>query len=94
MAVLLAIAAGALGVFPLYHTFTQDLSEHHQGKITGAAGVAAWILPAQAQLLFGLSADRLGTMDPGLVAAGFLPLLALPPLWYLHRIKTRNPTTP
>ena len=66
MAVLLAIAAGALGVFPLYHTFTQDLSEHHQGKITGAAGVAAWILPAQAQLLFGLSADRLGTMDPGL----------------------------
>ena len=94
MAVLLAIAAGALGVFPLYHTFTQDLSEHHQGKITGAAGVAAWILPAQAQLLFGLSADRLGTMDPGLVAAGLLPLLALPPLWYLHRIKTRNPITP
>ena len=94
MAVLLAIAAGALGVFPLYHTFTQDLSEHHQGKITGAAGVAAWILPAKAQLLFGISADRLGTMDPGLVAAGLLPLLALPPLWYLHRIKTRNPITP
>ena len=94
MAVLLAIAAGALGVFPLYHTFTQDLSEHHQGKITGAAGVAAWILPAQAQLLFGISADRLGTMDPGLVAAGLLPLLALPPLWYLHRIKTRTPITP
>jgi ACS family hexuronate transporter-like MFS transporter len=94
MAVLLAIAAGALGVFPLYHTFTQDLSEHHQGKITGAAGVAAWILPAKAQLLFGLSADRFGTMDPGLVAAGLLPLLALPPLWYLHRIKTRTPITP
>lgn len=94
MIVLLAIAAGALGVFPLYHTFTQDLSEHHQGKITGAAGVAAWILPAQAQWLFGLSADRLGTMDPGLVAAGLLPLLALPPLWYLHRIKTRTPITP
>jgi ACS family hexuronate transporter-like MFS transporter len=94
MAVLLAIAAGALGVFPLYHTFTQDLSEHHQGKITGAAGVAAWILPAKAQLLFGISADRLGTMDPGLVAAGLLPLLALPPLWYLHRIKTRTPITP
>jgi hypothetical protein len=51
-------------------------------------------LPAQAQLLFGLSADRLGTMDPGLVAAGLLPLLALPPLWYLHRIKTRTPITP
>jgi ACS family hexuronate transporter-like MFS transporter len=94
MAVLLAIAAGALGVFPLYHTFTQDLSEHHQGKITGAAGVAAWILPAKAQLLFGISADRFGTMDPGLVAAGLLPLLALPPLWYLHRIKTRIPITP
>ncbi len=90
MAVLLAIAAGALGVFPLYHTFTQDLSAHHQGKITGAAGVAGWILPAQAQMLFGISADRLGTMDPGLAAAGLLPLLALAPLWYLHRLKTRT----
>jgi ACS family hexuronate transporter-like MFS transporter len=91
LAVLLAIAAGALGVFPLYHTFTQDLSDRHQGKITGAAGVAAWILPAQAQLLFGLSADRLGTMDPGFAVAGILPLMALPPLWYLHRIKIKTP---
>ena len=90
LGVLLAIAAGSLGVFPLYHTFTQDLSEHHQGKITGAAGVAGWIRPAQAQMLFGLSADRLGTMDPGLAVAGLLPLLALPPLWYLHRLKTRT----
>lgn len=94
LAVLLAIAAGALGVFPLYHTFTQDLSDHHQGKITGAAGVAAWILPAKAQMLFGLSADRLGTMDPGFALAGVLPLLALPPLWYLHRIRTKTPATP
>lgn len=94
LTVLLVVAAGALGVFPLYHTFTQDLSDRHQGKITGAAGVAAWILPAQAQMLFGLSADRLGTMDPGLAMAGILPLLALPPLWYLHRIKTKPQATP
>lgn len=92
LAVLLAIAAGSLGVFPLYHTFTQDLSDHHQGKITGAAGVAGWILPAQAQMLFGMSADRLGTMDPGLAVAGLLPLVALPALWYLHRIRIRTPS--
>jgi hypothetical protein len=41
-------------------------------------------------MLFGLSADRLGTMDPGLAVAGLLPLLALAPLWYLHRLKIRT----
>ena len=50
--------------------------------------MSSW--PAQAQMLFGISADRLGTMDPGLAAAGLLPLLALAPLWYLHRLKTRT----
>ncbi len=77
----LALAgAGALGVFPLYHAFTQDISAAHQGKITGVAGVAAWLIPAQIQKLFGLLADRTGSFDLGLALAGFLPLIALVPL--------------
>lgn len=70
-------AAGALGVFPLYHALTQDLPERYQGRITGIAGVAGWLIPAQAQHLFGVLADRTGSFDAGLVVAGFLPALAL-----------------
>lgn len=75
-ALLMIIGAGALGMFPIYHTFTQDISGTHQGRITGIASVAAWVIPAQAQRLFGWLADRTGSFDIGLVAAGFLPLVA------------------
>jgi ACS family hexuronate transporter-like MFS transporter len=81
LAVLSVAGAGALGVFPLYHAFTQDISSEHQGKITGIAGVAAWVVPAQIQKLFGLLADRTGSFDLGLALAGSLPLLAVIPLW-------------
>jgi ACS family hexuronate transporter-like MFS transporter len=81
LAVLSLAGAGALGVFPLYHAFTQDISASHQGKITGVAGVAAWLVPAQIQKLFGALADRTGSFDLGLALAGFLPLLAVIPLW-------------
>jgi ACS family hexuronate transporter-like MFS transporter len=74
--VLMVIGAGALGLFPIYHAYTQDISGTHQGRITGIASVAAWIMPALAQPLFGWLADRTGSFDAGLVAAGFLPLLA------------------
>ncbi len=81
LAVLSLAGAGALGVFPLYHAFTQDISGEHQGKITGVAGVAAWVVPAQLQRLFGMLADRTGSFDLGLALAGWLPLLAVIPLW-------------
>lgn len=80
LVVLAFVAAGALGVFPVYHAFTQDLPGEHQGKITGMAGVAGWIIPAQAQQLFGLIVQKTGSYDAGLALAGFLPLLALIPL--------------
>jgi ACS family hexuronate transporter-like MFS transporter len=84
-AVLLLAGAGSLGVFPLYHAFTQDLSARHQGKITGIAGVVAWVVPAQAQKLFGSLADSTHSFDLGLVLAAFLPLVAVLPLWLLWR---------
>ncbi len=73
---LLVIGAGALGLFPIYHAFTQDISGDHQGRITGIASVAAWILPAMAQPIFGWLVDRTGSFNTGLVVAGFLPLAA------------------
>lgn len=91
LVVLLLAGAGALGVFPIYHAFTQDLSARHQGKITGIAGVVAWVLPAQAQKFFGALADRTHSFDQGLVLAAFLPLLAVLPLWWFWEEKGPGP---
>ncbi len=93
LAVLLLAGAGALGVFPLYHAFTQDLSGRHQGKITGIAGVVAWVLPAQAQKFFGVLADRTHSFDQGLMLAAFLPLIAVLPLWWFWENKSDRTLT-
>lgn len=90
LGVLAMSAAGALGVFPLYHAFTQDLPAEHQGKITGIAGVAAWLIPAQAQRWFGVLADRTGSFDLGFALAGLLPLVAVIPLGLLWRSGERK----
>jgi MFS family permease len=76
MAVLMIAGAGALGVFPIYHAFSQDISGRRQGRITGIASVAAWILPAWAQRGFGWLADTTGSFNTGFIIAAFLPLLA------------------
>ncbi len=73
-------AAGALGVFPIYHSLTQDLSAEHQGKVTGIAGVAGWLVPGYVQKGFGQIADLTGSFNLGLALAALLPLLALVPL--------------
>ena len=88
---LLLIGAAALGLFPIYHAFTQDISGEHQGRITGIASVAAWIAPAQAQRLFGALADRTGSFDIGFTLAGFLPLLAALALVFGWRARRAPP---
>ncbi len=79
--VLLFGGAGALGMFPLYHAFTQDISGKHQGKITGIAGVTAWFLVPPAQKLFGRVVDVTGSYDLGLASAACLPAVAAIILW-------------
>ena len=78
----LLVGAGALGVFPIYHAFTQDLSAHHQGKVTGVAGIAAWA-PSLAQKFYGRLVDQTGSFDLGFAIAGCFPLLAFAVLWLL-----------
>src|SRR5207248_9424326 len=81
LGVLLLVGAGALGVFPIYHAFTQDISADHQGKVTGITGVAAWALSSPAQKFFGRLVDRTASFDLGSAIVGCLPLLAFFPLW-------------
>jgi ACS family hexuronate transporter-like MFS transporter len=76
LAALLVVGAGALGVFPIYHAFTQDLSHEHQGKVTGIAGVAAWAFSPFAQRLYGQHIDATHSFDHGLAVMGCLPIAA------------------
>ncbi len=76
LATLLIAGAGALGVFPIYHAFTQDISHAHQGKVTGIAGVAAWAFSPLAHGAFGRYIDETHSFDQGLMVVGCLPLLA------------------
>jgi ACS family hexuronate transporter-like MFS transporter len=75
LATILLMGAGALGVFPIYHAFTQDLSREHQGKVTGIASIAAWGF-SPVQSLYGGYIDRTHSFDLGLVIAGLMPLAA------------------
>jgi MFS transporter, ACS family, hexuronate transporter len=81
--VLLAAGAGALGLFPIYYSFSQDVSPRHQGKVAGVTGVAAWIVSGQTSELFGWLADASKSFRPGLAVAGLLPALALATIVFL-----------
>jgi ACS family hexuronate transporter-like MFS transporter len=81
LSVLLLVAAGALGVFPVYHALTQEISRHHQGKVTGVAGIAAWAFSPPLQTLFGRVIDKTHSFDWGFALVGCTPLIAFLALW-------------
>lgn len=84
LAVLMLVALGALGLFPCYYTFSQDLSVTHQGKVTGTLGTIAWIFPSVWHSVFGGWVDTTKSYDLGMVLASVMPLwgvLALLLLW-------------
>jgi MFS transporter, ACS family, hexuronate transporter len=91
LSVLALAGAGALGVFPIYHAFTQDISGEHQGKITGLAGVVTWLVAGRMQTLFGRLADHTRSFDLGLVLASLLPVLAVIPIWLFWNKRTSSP---
>ena len=80
LVVMLFVGAGALGVFGIYHAFTQDLTLTRQGMVTGVAGVAAWSL-SPAHKYFGRLVDKTGSFDLGFAIAGCMPLVALLCIW-------------
>jgi hypothetical protein len=92
LATLLFAGAGALGVFGIYHAFTQDLTRTHQGMVTGVAGVAAWAL-SPAHKYFGRLVDNTGSFDLGFAIAGCLPLAALICIWLFWKPRSDQSTT-
>lgn len=74
---LLAVAFGALGLFPTYFAFSQELSSKHQGKVTGTLGASAHIALALIYPIEGFINKRTGTYEYVLGGIGVFPLLAL-----------------
>lgn len=95
--ILLLSGAGALGLFPLYYSFSQDVSKEHLGKVVSLATPVAWVLSSWAQPIFGHFADTTGRFDLGLMFVGFLPLIpfvALCLFWPESREDSHERTTP
>ncbi|MSU42297.1 MAG: MFS transporter [Pedosphaera sp.] len=96
LGLLLVIAAASLGMLPCYYSFTQEISQEHQGKITGILGASAWVAIAPCQPLFGWFVDRTGNYNLGLAITGCMPLVAfvvLATCWPASHEKT-SPVAP
>lgn len=76
-AVLMLVAAGSLGLFPCYYTFSQELSTRHQGKVTGLLGTIAWVTSSPLHPIFGRIVDQTKSYDLGMALVCGLPALAL-----------------
>ena len=73
--VMAIVAAGSLGVFPIYHALTQDISPQHQGKISGLCSFIAWLW-SPIHKFYGRLIDQSHSYDLGFALAGCAPLLA------------------
>jgi MFS transporter, ACS family, hexuronate transporter len=83
LGVLAVIGFGALGLFPNYYSFSQELSERHQGKVTGALGCSCWLALAPVHEAVGELVQRTGSYTVGVAVAGLPPLLAVAALTWL-----------
>jgi ACS family hexuronate transporter-like MFS transporter len=75
--VMLAIGFGALGLFPAYYAFSQELTTRNQGKLTGALGCVCWLSMALLQESSGDLIKKTGSYTLGVSIAGLFPLIAL-----------------
>jgi len=74
--VMLIVAAGALGLFPCYYAFAQEISSKSQGKVTGILGTVAWVPVSLLHPVFGRYVDETQSYDIAFAVTGCLPVLA------------------
>jgi len=77
LAVLLCVAAGTLGVFPCYYSFTQEVTTKHMGRLTGMLSFVGWVASSPTQKGFGYVVDRTGSYDFNMAILGWAPLFGL-----------------
>ena len=80
--VLMTVGLGSLGLFPCYYSLSQELTQTHQGKITGTLGTIAWTF-SYWHREFGRWVDHTKSYDVGMMVASLLPLVALSAMFWL-----------
>ncbi len=83
MGLLLVIAFASLGLFPIYYSFSQELTTRHQGKLTGALGCINWLAMYLLQAGIGESVKATGSYSMGVALAGLAPLVGVAALVFL-----------
>lgn len=83
LALLLLVAFGSLGLFPIYYSLNQELSARNQGKVGGTLSFTSWSLMALIQPMIGRWVDHDPTVRPWIFAAvGLGPLIAFLALFF------------
>jgi len=77
LAMLFVVGFAALGMFPNYYSFTQELSAHHQGKVSGALGCSVWLSMAPVHEAVGEFVQGGGTYSVQMAIAAVMPLFGL-----------------
>ena len=80
---LLAVAFGALGLFPTYFALSQELSSKHLGKVTGVLGACAHLSLFVVYPIEGWICDATKSYEWVLGGIGVFPLLALGAMLWL-----------
>jgi ACS family hexuronate transporter-like MFS transporter len=77
LGLLLVIGFAALGLFPVYYSFSQELTVRHQGKLTGSLGCICWLSMYVLHALVGESVKETNSYSLGVALAGLAPLVGL-----------------
>ncbi len=77
LATILIVGASALGLFPCYYSFVQDLSSRHVAQLTGILSMWVWAVTSPMHSLFGKLVDETKSFDLGMALAGLAPLLGI-----------------
>ncbi len=77
LGVILVVGAGALGLFPCYYSFVQDLSGRHVAQLTGILSMWVWAVTSPMHSAFGALVDTTKSFDLGMACAGLAPMLGV-----------------